>query len=605
MPSNLTNDNFIIGFVKKHRDIFACAGILFFAFFLLRSAFYGTSSPDESFYLTIPYRIIKGDSFLIDEWHASQFSAFLLYLPMKVFLLINGSTDGIILFFRCLFVLCQTLVSYFTFYKLKKHGTLPAFLSSVIFLLYVTETVNMLDYYTMSLMGFQVVTLILFCSDKLTAPKLIFSGIVFACVVVAQPFNCLIYFIYTLAVIIFTFIRKKKTVSDYCEKYLSVKHWLFITSGIVAVAVIFFIFVLSQMSISDFFGNFGTIFGGHDHTLPFADTGETDMFSYSTIIRTLIIVAPLGFYVSAGLTAYLIYEKKKTEKRNLLLFISLISIVILIIENIYITSSDIVTTLFRPYILFVFTLIALLLTKKRDKNLVLIAWSGIVYIIFLGIISQALDFVGVIGLVISNTALAPALKCLYDEIRTKKNEENSKTKHNLITKLFCGVCALVFVFDIVSGTAIKLSDDTMALASDDVFIKAESTLSKGPMKGIKVSKETADIYYDIIDDTEKIKENSCEKVLVASLIPWVYFCFDESPAAFTTWYIEEEFYLYSEYYKDKSRIPKCIYILNENYYYGFNFANNAEHHKSFFTNMFSVNETNGKAGYILYVNNNK
>lgn len=603
MPNKIKKGNLIIDFIKKHKNILACAGILFFSCFLLRSAFYGTSSPDESFYLTIPYRIIKGDLFLIDEWHASQFSAFLLYLPMKIFLLINGSTDGIILYFRCVFVLCQTLVSYYTFYKLKKYGTLPAFLSSVIFLLYVTETVNMLDYYTMSLMGFQVVTLLLFCTDKLSSPKLVFAGIVFACVVVAQPFNSIIYFIYTLAVILFLLF--KKNVSDYCKKFLSVKYWGLITAGIIVVAFSFSVFVLKRMTFSDFLGNFGTIFGGHDHTLPFVDeTGKSDMFSYFTIIKTLIRVLPSGFYISVALISFLICYKRKYEKRKLLLFISLIAITFLVTENIFTTLTDIVATLFRPYILFVFTAVTLILTKNKDKNLVLIALSGIVYIVFLGVISQALDYVGVIGLVISNTALAPALKCLYKEISTKENFDSKKSNHNMITKILCSVCALVFIFDIVSGTAIKLVDDTMSLATENKTVKAESTLNKGPMKGIRVSNSTAEIYYNIIEDTEEIKNNSCEKVLVASLSPWIYFCFDESPATFTTWYIEEEFDLYDDYYADKERIPQCIYIPTKEYYRGFSYTENAESHKSFFENMFLTEETEGKAGYILYIQKN-
>ncbi|MCC8164300.1 MAG: hypothetical protein LIO86_14340, partial [Lachnospiraceae bacterium] len=37
----------------------------------------GYADIDESFYLTVPYRILQGDSFLVDEWHLSQLLAFL------------------------------------------------------------------------------------------------------------------------------------------------------------------------------------------------------------------------------------------------------------------------------------------------------------------------------------------------------------------------------------------------------------------------------------------------------------------------------------------------------------------------------------------------
>lgn len=83
----------------------------------------------------------------------------------------------------------------------------------------------------------------------------------------------------------------------------------------------------------------------------------------------------------------------------------------------------------------------------------------------------------------------------------------------------------------------------------------------------------------------------------------IYFCFDETPATFTTWYIEEEFVLYKDYYIKTDKIPECIYIPTEEYYYGFNYAYKAKEHKDFFSNMFSVKEERGTAGYFLYVDN--
>ena len=38
---------------------------------------YGFPIPDETFYVTIPHRILQGDAFFIDEWHLSQMTGFL------------------------------------------------------------------------------------------------------------------------------------------------------------------------------------------------------------------------------------------------------------------------------------------------------------------------------------------------------------------------------------------------------------------------------------------------------------------------------------------------------------------------------------------------
>lgn len=61
---------------------------------------FGIKTVDESFYLSVPYRLLNGDAVFTDEWHVSQLSGLLLLLTMKLFLSVVGSTEGIILFFR-------------------------------------------------------------------------------------------------------------------------------------------------------------------------------------------------------------------------------------------------------------------------------------------------------------------------------------------------------------------------------------------------------------------------------------------------------------------------------------------------------------------------
>ncbi|MBR5498358.1 MAG: hypothetical protein IKV76_10305 [Clostridia bacterium] len=464
----------------------------------------------------------------------------------------------------------------------------------------------MLDYYTMSLMGFQVTALTLFCSKNLNAPKLIFSGIVFACVVAAQPFNCLIYFIYSAGMVIFHITKKNKNYSEFIKKYFSFKTWIYLTIGITAVAIVFTTFLFSQITFTQFFENIGNLFGGHDHTLPFAQTGKTDMFSYLTIFKTLINIAPIGFYISVILIFSLLYDKKRTERRNLWILVVFFASLLMIIESCISSSQNFVAILFKPYILFVITFSCFMLVKDKNKNLFMIWWSGVVYTVFLGIISQALDYVGAIGFVISNTALAPAFSELFKEInsRTTSIIPESKTKKPVIKVLSC-LFVLIISFDVISGTAIKFIDDTMAYGMDREVTSADTVLKQGPLKGIRTNSNVAKNYDDIIYDLEEIKDNSCEQVLVAGLIPWTYFCFEEPPATFTTWYIEEEFNLYDEYYKNPNKIPQCIYVPKNNLYWGYDYTDTANSHKEFFSQMFNVTEVEGKAGFLLYVNSMK
>lgn len=596
----MNQNNSALLFVKKYQNAFAFAAIGIFALTLLRSAFYGISSPDESFYLTIPYRLILGDSLIVDEWHASQFSAFLLYLPMKIFMMITKGTEGMILFFRCLFVLCQTAVSAFTFCKMKKYGTLPALVSAVLYMLYVPETVNMLDYYTMSLMGFQVVALTLFCTERLRIPHLLFAGIVFACAVVAQPFNSLVYFIYCIAVLIFAVTKNKKEQSEFKTKYLCAKSWFFITIGIAAVAAVFLAFLFSQLTLAELIENFGNVFGGHDHTLPFAETGATDMFGYFKIFETLCYITPEGIMLSAALIVALCADKNRLERRNLWLLISGAVIIFIVIQYCISFSSDFRAILFKPYISFILTFVCLMLAKKKNKALFAIWATGIAYTVFLGIISQALDYIGVIGLVISNCALMPALFQLCSEMRPKQREDGKKSAKSPLVTVLCVVSAVVICFDAATGIGIKFIDDTMAIGMGRDVVKSDTVIDKGPLKNIRTDSETAEGYYAILSDMEKIKADSCERVLIAGLIPWTYFCFEEAPAAFTTWYIEEEFNLYDEYFKNEDKIPQCIYVPKTSFYWGKDYSEKSEAHRAFFSEMFSAEQTEGSAGYIMY-----
>ncbi|MBE6747466.1 MAG: hypothetical protein E7558_08500 [Ruminococcaceae bacterium] len=262
--------------------------------------------------------------------------------------------------------------------------------------------------------------------------------------------------------------------------------------------------------------------------------------------------------------------------------------------------------LFNPYILFVLTFVCLMLTKNKNPKLLLIFSVGVVYTVFLGIISQALDYVGVIGLVLSNTALAPACKELYDEIHstTKKKTKNKYRHKKDLSKRAASVavvCSLIVV--IFSGIAIKCFDDPGAVAFERSTKSADRVLREGPLKGIVVNSDIEANYSLIINDLRNIKNNNCEKVLVAALIPWTYFCFDEAPSTFTTWYIDGELNLYESYYENVEKLPECIYVPETSFYWGDNYSETALRYREFFSKMFDVRIERNQAGYSLYRKN--
>lgn len=84
---------------------------------------YGIEIIDESFYLAIAYRFAQGDIPLIDEYNIIQTASFITYPLVKLYLLINGNTEGIMLYIHYCFFLF--LVIYFSIICLVLESFLP------------------------------------------------------------------------------------------------------------------------------------------------------------------------------------------------------------------------------------------------------------------------------------------------------------------------------------------------------------------------------------------------------------------------------------------------------------------------------------------------
>ncbi len=93
--------------MKKQDKVFLAVLLLGFAAHLL-VLFSPHFLFDETFYLTIPYRLVNGDSLLRDEWHLSQFSSVFSYLPVLLWVRLTGSADGVVLFMRFVYLFLHT-----------------------------------------------------------------------------------------------------------------------------------------------------------------------------------------------------------------------------------------------------------------------------------------------------------------------------------------------------------------------------------------------------------------------------------------------------------------------------------------------------------------
>lgn len=93
-------------------------------------------SYDAEYQLAMAYRFIKGDKMITQMWEPHQTSAFLCALLMKIYIMVTGTTTGIVLYTQIAGLLIRMGIAAW-FYKLAKGctGEKPALMIGVIYLL--------------------------------------------------------------------------------------------------------------------------------------------------------------------------------------------------------------------------------------------------------------------------------------------------------------------------------------------------------------------------------------------------------------------------------------------------------------------------------------
>lgn len=108
--------------INRKTALFICVGILTFLFLGLKCLISTKGATDEMYYIATAYRFYQGDAMLVDDWNTAQMSGFLLLPFVHVYMFIMKTTEGIVLYFRFLYLIFKAFVAVFCIAKLKKYG---------------------------------------------------------------------------------------------------------------------------------------------------------------------------------------------------------------------------------------------------------------------------------------------------------------------------------------------------------------------------------------------------------------------------------------------------------------------------------------------------
>lgn len=540
-------------------DIAAVAVLSAIFIYLFASSFFDGTISDEAFYITIPMRIMNGDGLFTDEWHLSQLSAVLLYLPFRLFYFLSGSTEGIILYFRLLFCIMQGFTGAVIYKTLRKYGAAAVIISSA-FMLFSVISLNTLSYNTMGVSLLMLLVCTLYSlSEKPSPVKMLASGALIAMFILCQPVGVVYYIIYFIAVCIFLIIKAVKKVK--IPYPFELKSFALSVAGILPVLGFFCFILLKNSDIGSIIDCIPGIMSDVEH-MEIAEELGVKTFSLVQFFSDMSMAAgtaPLVITVITMILAVIIKRKNKTAAViTVCSAFAVLSLVFYFRLNFMgeTTETDDINFYFLP--LAVPGIFFYLLSDKKNHNAFVLFWcTGILYALFMTISSNLALHASVNGYIIASAGSVIAAADVLNELRSEK----TKTKLCKTAVIFIAAC--IFGFTIINSTATCVSS-----AVNRAMFKS-SPVTTGIYKGIKLPTDQALTYTRIHNDAERMEKftQPDDRLFVIENVPAMYLESELPMGAHSGWFICNQLSLpeirdrFREYYKlNPENIPDYLYV---------------------------------------------
>ena len=528
-------------------------------------AFLCISVMDEVFNIGQALRTLQGNTFLVENWDYFQTGDSFLIPFIFVFCKITGSTEGIVLFSRIVFIVLQLIMGIFLYKILSRFFDRMSSLFAVV--IYSTAVSFLLFYmwYDNWELFFRLIGLFLVFGavtsfDQKTAKKayimVFIAGIAHACMVFAYP-TMIVLYVYVLALIFF-----------YRRKQSAKAHNLMALFYILGSALVFAVFMLYVLKIGT--GNL-FVFNSTMAEAGLSSTGREGFFSLSSMIEKTkaLIVENIVFYMFSlvffAVSILILYVFRK-NKHKILMFCSvmLLGCIVLLLMTVF--RVDSLNTLMTYLSLYTIPLY-LLIRKESDKGR---HFKDL--IVFLWISSY------IAGVVYSMTALDGAIKfsagtrtgaivtvlLLFEAIRMSEMKIDRKTAFGILASVM--VVMNVFALYSFSFDGIKPLECTARIRT-------------GIYKGIIDLPDNAKRYETVEKDLAEVIKDGDKTIACGPYAMEFYLMTDLTPNAANLWdpnNTELTFQYYKTYYGEPDIIvlhdsagditsPEFLEFVDENY----------------------------------------
>ena len=526
------------------------AGGIIFAFWKFVFGFGGN---DEAFYLTVPQRFNMGDTLIKDEWHLSQLSGFLLMPFVWLFTTITGSTEGIILAARVLYIIFHATVSIVIYSRIRKYGYVSVF-ASVLYFIYTPYDIMAMSYNTMGLDFVTLAGVIMGTASYKKKLPLIVSGVAFAAAVLCCPYLAVAYILYGICVLIHTFIRNKETKFILKSELFAGKTFLFFSIGIFALAAVFLVFALTRVSIKEIFNYLPYLMTDPEHPQIALGTRFGMYFKSIYNCHSHFKIALFSYLV---MIVVMIIDRKRKSHRSIYLIVTtaivIFCYVLLLPQLTYSTYNAIMFPL-----IFIGITSYILCENKPKPLFASLFVPGIIYSFAICFSSNQYFYVISMVITASNIASYVFLAQLLREMKT--------TQDNIEYAVWVKRGSFLFVaFMIFLQGAFQIT-----VKAEHCFWESGNTsnltaqIKNGPAKGIYTNVNNCNTYEQIYSDLQYYKNKQEDKILFLTSKTWCYLAVDFPYGTLSAWISGEKpssvERLKTYYRVNYEEIPKYIYI---------------------------------------------
>ncbi len=482
--------------------------------FLVWKAHYGFADRDESFYLTIPKRILQGDAILVEEWHVSQLSGILLVPIMAIYLLINPTAVGMMLHFRLIYVGLQAIVSLILYSRLKRYSTVGALIGTLTFMIYAPFGISALSYNSMGVALFSLST-VLFATRETECGKyrgLLYDAIVgalFSAAVLCQPYLAALHFVYAICVVVWTVVLKRSKISA-----LSLPRLLGITIG-VALSVLAFAWLLfSRTDLHTLMKAIPLILSDPEHP---ARTLWSTVESFVWCIKTSSPIAPLC-YLSIGILMLAAAFDRRSKTRKTIYFT--LAAAISVVYAVKLRDWSFINSVMMP--LNLVGAVSFFLLKKRPYPLFFGVWLPTVFF------AWAISATSNQGFLVISSAFSVGTLISALFVFMFVGEFEIPEPHSILSTVAAMMsCLVVFAF----GLELRATQNFW----DGRTGELDHVIESGVNRGVITSEYNKIRWERLLEDTAPLRSIEDGNVLYFSTETAMYLSDNKRSSAFSSW----------------------------------------------------------------------